>query len=236
MTLPSITLTLTGASHLVGFSGFSAQEVRRVRFDRPGARVLVGPFHRQPEMNTPTAIRLKPATRTLLVAGRAFDRERDLFLPIVPSPGDRVSIPLTVPTPTPDLLSRLVRLFASVPWTFAQSYAGGDAEHYYSRREAWPSEQAFIATVTALQRYGYRNRFGGGWWQQLDAGDFTYWGGFERPDQHRWINRRELSRPPVPIAVCQTLIAEDARVLRLPAAPDRWRALAEELFGEEGAQ
>lgn len=236
MTTPRIiTLTLTGASHLVGYSSFSAQEVRRVRWDRPGHRVLVGPFTGQPEMNEPKQIQLKPITRAVYVRARALDPSHDLHLPLIHAPGQLLCIPLIAPPPAaPDLLARLARLFASVPWIFAHTYAGGDAEHFYSRREVWPSEKVFIAAVTALQRHGYRAKFRGGWWQQLDVDGFTYWGGFERPEQHRWLNRRALTRPAVPIVVQQTLVIEDAELLPLPAADDLWRALALELFGAPG--
>jgi hypothetical protein len=242
-TLPSsvITVKLTGASHLVGFGTFSLQQVRRVsRRARPGARFLAGPFHSQPPMNEDTPIVLKPPARCLLVAGRAFCRDHDLFVPLVPAPGEETRIVLPAPPRAPvGLLDRLAELFKAARWIWATSYERS-APHFYSRRSDWPDDDDFVWCIEQVQKYGYRNRFGlsghaASWWQQLDAHDgYVYWAGYQLPQQTPWVNRRRLRRAPVPIDLRQELIVRDGRVLEVPSGPDPWQELAAVLGLVEG--
>lgn len=242
VTLPSINLTLVGASHLVGYASFSLQQVRRVsKRARPGARFLAGPFHTQPEMNIDTAYVLKPPAECLLVAGRAFCREHDLFVPLVPAAGEEMRIVLPAPPPPPaGLLDRLAALFKAARWIWAVTYADS-APHFYSRRSDWSDDDAFVWCIEQVQKFGYRNRFGmpghpPAWWTQLDAHDgYVYWAGYQRPHETPWLNRRRLNRPPVPIDVRQELVVQNAQVLDVPSGPDPWRELAAVLFdAQEG--
>ena len=191
-------------------------------------------------MNVETRYVLKPPARALLISGRAFHREHDVFLPLVPAPGERFRLVLPAPPAAPaGLLVRLAALFKAARWIWAASYAKS-APHFYSRRSDWPDDDAFVWCIEQVQKFGYRNRFGlpghpASWWTQLDAHDgYVYWAGFQLPQQTPWLNRRRLRRAAVPIDVRQELIVQDARVLDLPSGADPWRELAHLLFPEAG--
>lgn len=47
--------------------------------------------------------------------------------------------------------------------------------HEYTLRKLWRSDPDFVRAVEFIRAHGYRNRFEGRSYTQLDVGEHTYW-------------------------------------------------------------
>lgn len=67
---------------------------------------------------------------------------------------------------------RAGRLLHGHPWVFAKTMAHNP--HWYTLRKHWDDAE-FVFAVETLRRYGYRHRYDGRWYVQLDVNDHFYW-------------------------------------------------------------
>jgi len=228
----TITITLSGGPHLAAFSRFWIKEVRGFRPSHHGPRCLIGPYA-VPQMNTPTDYRLEHPARALYACGRSG--RGDFHAPLAYAPGEQVRLSLTPSSPdAPATFARLERLFAEHRWHFAHTMP--ENPHFYTRRDEWRRDEDFVWAASQIPRWGRSQSFNRSVWTILEVGAFFYWTGWQTPAWHHWINRKPL---PVgqailaPYEVEQTFIADNARLLDIPALPDGWDGRPPEVTRDE---
>lgn len=231
MSASLITIRLSGGSNLHEFLSFSAKLVRGFDPGRKGSWRLRGPFlrvhgARTPPMNSQTPCRLPAEAACLYVYGRSSGgSSEDIHAALVPEPGGRVVLPLTVVTDEKrQAVARLGRLLLDQEWIFARTMP--DNPHCYSPRKTWGRDEDFAFAVETIRRLGYRQKYGTYWETVFAIGEHFYWTGWMPVSSTFWINRKPLPAPIVAESlVDQTLIAENARVLDIPELPDGFGGL-----------
>jgi DNA invertase Pin-like site-specific DNA recombinase len=68
---------------------------------------------------------------------------------------------------------RLAALLESAEWRFARTMAANP--HFYSLRQSWARDDDFVWAVEQIRLRGYRQKFKGHWYTQLDVNDHFYW-------------------------------------------------------------
>ena len=226
-----ITITLSGGSSLHEFLSFSAKLVRGFDPARKDGWCLRGPFvrvhgARTPPMNSPTPYVLPAEAACLFVYGRSSrGAGEDVYAPLVPAPGERVVVPLTVATEEKRRdVERLARLLLEQEWIFARTMP--ENPHCYSPRKTWGRDEDFVFAVETIRRLGYRQKYGTYWETVFAVGEHFYWTGWMPVGSTFWMNRKPLASPVQAEAlVDQTFIAENARLLEIPALPDGFAGL-----------
>lgn len=69
--------------------------------------------------------------------------------------------------------ARLARLLGEQQWIFAKTMASNP--HWYSLRKRWARDEDFVWAVEQIRCRGYRQKYEGHWYTQLDVGDHFYW-------------------------------------------------------------
>jgi len=98
--------------------------------------------------------------------------------------------------------TRLAGLLQSAEWRFARTTPQNP--HWYTLRKTWTRDEDFVWAVEQIRLRGYRQKYDGSWYTQLDVGDHFYWT-MGWPINYRngspatiLINRKPLKRPSLP--------------------------------------
>jgi len=232
-----VIVTITGGQRLCEFVSFSLKAVRAFDSSKPGARCLRGPFLRAggelvTPMNAPTAYALPARAAACYLYGRsAHGAEHDVHLPLLPSPGDSVEMPLSLATDAKRQdVARLAALLQDAEFVFARTMP--DNPHHYTRRQSWSSAVDFEFAVRGVRLYGHRERYIPPGATKVaysetifSSGAHFYWSGYLPADATHWINRKPLSLPATAGVEDQILRVEDARRLDIPSLPDGFAGL-----------
>ncbi len=70
-------------------------------------------------------------------------------------------------------IERLAGLLENAEWRFAKTMASNP--HFYTLRKTWTRDEDFIWAVEQIRLRGYRQKFQGNWYTQLDVNDHFYW-------------------------------------------------------------
>jgi DNA invertase Pin-like site-specific DNA recombinase len=68
---------------------------------------------------------------------------------------------------------RLAALLESAEWRFARTMASNP--HWYTLRQRWARDEDFVWAVEQIRLRGYRQKFKGHWYTQLNVNDHFYW-------------------------------------------------------------
>lgn len=69
--------------------------------------------------------------------------------------------------------ARLAELLENAEWRFAKTMAHNP--HHYTLRKTWTRDEDFVWCVERIRTLGYRVKFQGHWYTQLDVNDHFYW-------------------------------------------------------------
>lgn len=68
---------------------------------------------------------------------------------------------------------RLAELLEGAKWVFAKTMP--ENPHWYTLRKTWANDADFVWAVEQIRLRGYRSKFKGTWYIQLDVNDHFYW-------------------------------------------------------------
>jgi hypothetical protein len=94
---------------------------------------------------------------------------------------------------------RLAVLLEAATWRFATTMP--DNPHWYTLRRTWARDEDFVWAVEQIRLRGYRHKYEGKWYTQLDVNDHFYWTmgwPINYPDGRACtilINRKPLEKP-----------------------------------------
>ena len=77
------------------------------------------------------------------------------------------------PPIAPADFERVAKLLEEHEWIFAKTMPQNP--HHYTLRRKWANDADFVWTVELIRRHGYRQKYGGSWYIQLDVNGFFYW-------------------------------------------------------------
>lgn len=86
-----------------------------------------------------------------------------------------------------------VALLEAQEWIYAKTMPQNP--HHYTLRKKWGRDADFVATVTYIREYGYRQKYQGRWYTQLDANGYFYWTMGDPMATTILINRKPLVYP-----------------------------------------
>jgi hypothetical protein len=235
--LPGPIIRISGGDHLHEFTSFSVKAVRSFDATKPGHRCLRGPFlrvdgERTPPMNIATHYLLPAnATAVYLFGKSAAGAAHDVHAALVHEPGSQVVLPLSVATPEKQqAVTRLAALLQHAEFVVARTMP--ENPHCYTRRQTWASDEDFLFAVSAIRRYGHREKYvppgavRAAYSETVFAsGEHFYWSGYLKPEDTHWINRKVLPVPVLAALVDQTVMVENARLLEIPDLPDGFAGL-----------
>ncbi len=68
---------------------------------------------------------------------------------------------------------RLAKLLGGAAWVFAKTMSQNP--HFYTLRKTWTQDEDFVWAVEQIRLRGYRHKFKGNYYTQLDVGHYVYW-------------------------------------------------------------
>lgn len=68
---------------------------------------------------------------------------------------------------------RLAALLEAAEWRFAKTMPQNP--HWYTLRKTWARDDDFVWAVEQIRLRGYRSKYNGSWYTQLDVNDHFYW-------------------------------------------------------------
>jgi len=69
--------------------------------------------------------------------------------------------------------ARLAGLLENAEWRFAKTMPQNP--HWYTLRQTWARDEDFVWCVEQIRALGYRTKFQGDWYTQLDVNNHFYW-------------------------------------------------------------
>lgn len=116
------------------------------------------------------------------------------------------------------LFHRFGHLMQQAPWRFAKTMP--DVPHHYTLREHWlPAEEwndsdSFAWAARFIRQYGYKYKWGGRWYDQLDVNAHYYWTMGAAINETILINRKRR----VPMAAYDAIAYKYDTLFRDPAS------------------
>ena len=133
-------------------------------------------------------LRMRECALDDYIRGReAHDKEVHLTNDRQPM-AQRASVPWTNETFAE--FEQVARHLAAQEWIFAKTMP--ENPHEYTLRKKWERDEDFAAVVEFIRRHGYRQKFEGRYYTQLDIDDHTYWTMGWPVSQTILINRKLL--------------------------------------------
>ena len=78
-----------------------------------------------------------------------------------------------IPEMVPGEMDRFRQHLQAVRWIFAKTMP--ENPHEYTLRKEWRTDSDFEWAVTFIRTYGYRSKYGGSWYTQMDCDGHFYW-------------------------------------------------------------
>jgi 2-polyprenyl-3-methyl-5-hydroxy-6-metoxy-1,4-benzoquinol methylase len=87
---------------------------------------------------------------------------------------------------------KLGHLLQEAQWIFAKTMASNP--HWYTLRKKWVNDADFVWVVERIRLCGYKQKFGGSWYVQLDVNDWFYWSMGAPLPITILVNRKRISK------------------------------------------